>query len=296
MAMFMGARLAQAGNRVRFLGTWEDSIAAVNQWGISLEEYTAIQTFPAEAFDDPAQLKGSRQALVLVKSWQTERAASQLREFLAEDGVALTLQNGLGNGDILRAALGSERVALGVTTYGATCLGPGKVRPGGEGVISLQEHSRLSLLLEAFQKADFNVQQISDLSGLIWGKLVINVAINPLTAILEVKNGALLESPAACKLMGLAAQEAADVSKKLGIPLSFSDPAGAAEAVASATAENLSSMLQDIRRGAPTEIDALCGAVTREGKKQAVRTPINELLTCLVRAKVDLSRKNHESC
>ena len=291
MAMLMGARLASAGVQVRLLGTWQESIDAVNQRGICVVEDGVTRHIPAKAYSDPEQLKGTRLALVLVKSWQTDRAASQLSEILAGDGVALTLQNGLGNGEILRAALGQERTAMGVTTYGATVLGPGEVRPGGEGIISVQEHPRLSELMDLFQRGGFTFQQMPDLSGLVWGKLVINVAINPLTALLEVKNGKLLDSPAVTHLMGMAAQEAAAVAKSLGVPLNFSEPAQAAKAVADATGENMSSMLQDIRRGAPTEIDALCGEVVRLGKEIKVATPVNELLAMLIQGKVELLRK-----
>ncbi|RLD02207.1 MAG: 2-dehydropantoate 2-reductase [Chloroflexi bacterium] len=291
MAMLMGGRLAKRGVKVHFLGTWKESIAAVNKEGICVIEDGSPRYYPAEAFLDPAQLRGTSLALVLVKSWQTERAARQLSEVLAEDGVALTLQNGLGNGETLGAVLGQDRTALGVTTYGATSLGPGKVRPGGEGIISVGEHPKISALINLLQLGGFTVQQTEDLSGLIWGKLVINVAINPLTGLLGVKNGELLESPAVTRLMGMAAREAAEVARKLGVPISFSDPAQAAETVAAATRENLSSMLQDIRRGAPTEIDALCGAVVRQGKKLGVPTPVNEILALLIQGKVDLSRK-----
>lgn len=290
MGLFVGGRLAKGGVKVRLLGTWKESIDAVNREGICVIEDGSPQYFPAQAHLDPAGLKNTRLALVLVKSWQTDRAARQLREILSDDGVALTLQNGLGNGEILSSELGPERTAMGVTTYGATLLDPGTVRPGGEGIMSVQEHPRLQEMIDILQDVGFTVQQVSDLSGLIWGKLVINVAINPLTALLEVKNGKLLESPAAARLMGMAAREAAAVAEKLGVPLNFSDPAQAAEAVAAATGENLSSMLQDIRRGAPTEINALCLEVVNHGKRIGIDTPVNDLLAMLIKSKVELQR------
>lgn len=291
MAMLVGSQLAKAGVKVHLLGTWREGIEAVNQDGIGVVEKGAARYYPAEAHLDPGKLKDTKQALVLVKSWQTTRAANQLKEILSSDGIALTLQNGLGNGEILEAALGAERTSLGVTTYGATVLGPGKVKPGGAGVISVGEHPRLAGLLSMLEESGFVLQQISDLSGLIWGKLVINVAINPFTALLGVRNGQLLESSSIKQLMGLAAREAAAVATQLGIPLNFNDPAQAAEAVAEATGENLSSMLQDIKRGAPTEIDALCGAVVREGRKVQVATPVNEILHMLIQGKVNLGRE-----
>jgi 2-dehydropantoate 2-reductase len=290
MAMLFGGWLAKAGINVRFLGTWEDSLAAINEQGICEIKDEITRFYPAQAYSDPKYLQGTTLALVLVKTWQTERAANQLQEILAGDGVALTLQNGLGNEEILKKVLGEERIAVGVTTYGATVLGPGKVRPGGEGKITVGDHPRISPMIDLLHQAGFSLQQVSDLSGLIWGKLVINVAINPLTALLGIENGILLESAAVIHLMGLAAQEAANVAQELGVSLDISDPKSAALEVAAATGANQSSMLQDIRRGAPTEIDALCGAVVRIGKELAVPIPVNEMLMSLIKGKVELQR------
>jgi 2-dehydropantoate 2-reductase len=225
-----------------------------------------------------------RQALVLVKSWQTATAAGQLAASLAEDGVALTLQNGAGNREKLVDALGAERVALGVTTTGATLLEPGCVRPAGEGVVSLGMHSRLGPLADRLRAAGFVVEDAPDPDALLWGKLVINAAINPLTALLGVPNGALLERPPARSLLAEAAREAAAVAAAQGLRLPFDDPVGAAERVAQRTAANRSSMLQDVQRGAPTEIDAICGAIVTAGEQAGVQTPVNRILWQLVKA------------
>jgi 2-dehydropantoate 2-reductase len=221
---------------------------------------------------------------VLVKAWQTERAGRQLKECLAENGLAITLQNGLGNWETLSQNLGSQRVALGSTTTGATVLGPGLVREGGQGVISMERHPALGPMVEALRSAKFDVQAVDDAQSLIWGKLVINAAINPLTALFRVPNGKLLERPSAREMMGALANEAAQVAAAEKIHLPFPDPVAAAEEVASKTAENHSSMLQDILRGAPTEIDAICGAVVKVAQKHKMDTPVNWACWKLVKA------------
>jgi 2-dehydropantoate 2-reductase len=292
MALLFGARLAAAGVNLTFLGTWQDGLEAIKLKGIKVEsEHEEIYQV-SRVVDEPGEIADCRFALVLVKSWQTERAAKQLAEILSPDGLALTLQNGVGNLQTLAKYIGPERTAQGVTTYGATLLGPGKVRPAGEGLISLQEHPRLPAMIEILRRAGLAVQQVPDLTSLIWGKLIINVAINPLTAILEIRNGRLLESEATRTIMGMAAKEAAEVAQNMGINVEFSDPSQAAEAVALATSENSSSMLQDIERGAPTEIDMLCGVVSKQGEIHQVPTPVNDLFWSLITAKVDI-RKNH---
>jgi 2-dehydropantoate 2-reductase len=281
LATLFAARLSAAGVQVTLLGTWAEGLKALREKGASLEGAGA---FPVQATDDPAACQGANFALILVKAWQTELAARQLQHCLAADGLALTLQNGLGNYESLSAALGEQRVALGVTTLGATLLGPGLVRLGGEGLVTLQTHARLQPLADLLQAAGFNVSVVQNARSLAWGKLVISAAINPLTALLRVPNGKLLEIPAARELMGELATETARVARALGVSLSFHDPVRAVEGVARQTGDNHSSMLQDVLRGAPTEIDALNGAVVRAGERVGVPTPTNRVIWQLLRA------------
>ena len=285
LATLFSARLTQAGNRVTLLGTWKEGIAALRKDGARLIDTNGNEhQFEVQATDDPLDCVGAKHALVLVKAWQTERAAEQLRECLAKDGLAVTLQNGLGNYETLTQSLGSNRVALGTTTTGATLLGPGLAKAGGEGIVSIEQHQAISPIEAALRSANFNVHIVDDAQSLVWGKLVINAAINPLTALLRVTNGELLERPSALEMMGTLACEAAQVAKAENVDLPFDDPIAAAEDVARKTSANRSSMLQDVLRNAPTEIDAICGAVVNAGKKHGINTPANWACWKLIKA------------
>lgn len=287
LACLFAARLAAAGIPVTLLGTWREGLEALRTHGVRVVGTDGSeQAYPVQATADPADCAGARLALVLVKSWQTDRAARQLAGCLAADGLALTLQNGLGNREKLEELLGAGRVALGVTTAGGTLLGPGRVRPGGEGPISLGAHPRLEPLAALLRQAGFEVDQVPAADDLLWSKLVINAAINPLTALLRLPNGELLNRPSARMLMAAAASEAAAVAAALGLRLTFADPVAAAEAVARRTAINHSSMFQDVQRGAPTEIDAICGAIVQAGERCGLPTPVNRALWLLVKAMV----------
>jgi len=279
------ARLAQAGHDITMLGTWKEGLETVRAHGVRLVDPEGKDhRLSVHATSDPRACAGARQALVLVKAWQTERAAHQLAQCLAVDGLAVTLQNGLGNRETLIQSLGAERVALGVTTTGATLLGPGRVKAGGEGSISIERNPSLGPLEEALKSAGFDVRTVAAAGSLIWGKLVINSAINPLTALLRVPNGELLERPSARELMMALAIETARVAEAEEIRLPFPNPSAAAEEVARQTASNHSSMLQDILRGAPTEIDAICGAVVRIAERHGIPTPANRTCWQLVKA------------
>ena len=160
------------------------------------------------------------------------------------------------------------------------------MRAGGDGVISIERNQALGPLEAALRSSNFNLHIVDDAQSLMWGKLVINSAINPLTALLRIPNGELLSHPNARKVMASLARETAEVASAENVDLPFSNPVSAAEDVARQTATNHSSMFQDVRRGAPTEIDAICGAVTRRAEFHGIHTPYNRACWQLVRAAV----------
>jgi 2-dehydropantoate 2-reductase len=287
MACLFAARLSQAGYSVQMLGTWEEALDKIAKNGVRLLDHVGgSRTYKVQISSDPKAFLDSHLALVLVKSWQTSCTAERLSECLSADGLALTLQNGLGNFETLVDILGVERVLAGTTTAGATLIEAGVVRPAGKGEISLASHPGQVELAEVLRQSGFLVQSVTNIEGLMWGKLVINSAINPLTAILGIKNGDLLNLEPARELMNLVVRESAGIAMGLGVRLPYADPSTAAEKVALDTAQNRSSMLQDITRGAPTEIDAICGQIIKSGKKMGIPTPLNQALLKLVKSKL----------
>jgi 2-dehydropantoate 2-reductase len=293
MASLFGARLSRLVG-VALMGTWSEAVQAIRRDGIHVE---GEGVFRVHAASDPDDAPPADLAIVLVKTYQTERAAAWAARTLKPDGLALTLQNGLGNVELLAARVGVDRAMLGVTTQGATLIGPGHVRPGGRGATHLgflpieraapRDWSADSLAYEVtalLNAAGFASVVSEDVEALAWGKVIINAAINPLTAILRVPNGVLVESPDTLELMRSIAAEAASVAKAHRISLPYPDPFERAKQVAQATAINHSSMLQDVLKGRPTEIDAINGKIAERGRAVGVPTPINAALAGLVRA------------
>lgn len=285
MACLFAARLSAAEIPVWMYGTWIEGLQALRSVGVRLIDSKGEETtYPVQVVSSPDDCKGALNTLFLVKSWQTQRAARQLAECLAPEGVVLTLQNGMGNREKLAKVLGAKRVSLGVTTIGATLLGPGRVKQAGEGVISLGHHSLLSPLTNLLRSAGFVIETEPDPTALLWGKLVINAAINPLTSLLRIPNGEILARSNAHALLQAIAREAAAVAIAQGIRLPYPDPVVATETIARRTAENRSSMLYDVLRGAPTEIDAICGAIVQAGEMTGVPTPIIRTVWQLVKS------------
>ena len=286
LACLFGARLAPHADVV-LLGSWPEGVAAIRRDGIRLEAAGIETRLPVRATTAVSEAGLAELVLILVKSWQTDRAVRQAGQVLCEDGLALTLQNGLGHYEALTDQVGEPRAALGVTTQGATLLAPGHVRHAGGGETLLggcaANERRVGHVSDLLSRAGVPARVTGEIGSALWGKLAVNAGINPLTALLGVTNGALLDRPDAEALMVAAAAEAAAVAAALGLPLE-SDAAARVRGVARLTASNQSSMLQDMRRHAPTEIDAINGAVVRHGRRLGVPTPVNDVLWKLVRA------------
>ena len=226
--------------------------------------------------------------LICVKAFDTLQATRDAARALGPEAPVMTLQNGLNNLETIASVVGRERVIGGVTSQGATLLGPGLVRHAGEGRTSIgemdgKESPRLRFIANAFRDAGIGVELSRSVESLVWGKLVINSSINPISALLRVTNGQLLERQETRALLGAVAQESASVARARGVKLSYDDPVGRVETVCRLTAPNRSSMLQDIERGVRTEIEYINGAMVREGEATGTPTPFNWTLLQLVR-------------
>jgi 2-dehydropantoate 2-reductase len=288
MGCMFAARLA-ANADVWMAGEWAEGVAAVGQDGIHVVDPDGrLWRASVKATTDPGEVPPADIALVLVKSYQTSRAAQWAARCLAADGLAVTLQNGLDNLPRLAAEVGAARAAVGVTYNGATLLGPGEVRH----VVVLPTYlaapngfaARLETLAQLLDDAGLEAQVTQDVDGRLWGKALANAAINPLTALWRVTNEGPLARPERRELLRALALEVAAVAAARRVTLPFDDPIAYVESVCRATGANRSSMLQDVERGRPTEIDSITGVIVAEAKRLGVPVPVNEAAWKLVRA------------
>lgn len=281
------ARLA-AQAEVWMLGTWREGVAAVQQHGVAIQEASGeVRVARVAAASDPEVVPPADVALVLVKAYQTARAGAWAARVLTPGGLAVTLQNGLDNGEVLAAALGADRVAQGVTYIGATLLGPGSARL----VASLPTYigtdrvgdGLVSRFIALLNDAGLEAYPTDAIAGRLWGKAVANAAINPLTALWRVPNGEVCAGPGRREVLAQLAREAAAVARARGVTLPFADEVAYVESVCRATAGNRSSMLQDVESGRPTEIDSINGIIAAEGRRLGVAVPLTWAVWQLVR-------------
>ncbi|MEE8524974.1 MAG: 2-dehydropantoate 2-reductase [Thermoanaerobaculia bacterium] len=288
MGCLFAASLGRCGAcDVTVSGSWHRGLSTLDEDGIAVEDRgsvwkTVVRTRRLDRLDPAYDL-----VLVLTTSRRTAAVAAIAADTVAADGLILTLQNGLGNREVLAASAGEMRVAAGATAVGATLLGPGRVRIGGRGPTILGGpgggRDRLERVREILAESGFAVEVTADLHAALWTKLAVNCAINPLSAIARVPNGRLVAVDAWRLELEEAAREVGRVAAAKGIHIGL-DLARHAADVARATARNRSSMLQDLDAGHPTEIDALCGAVVAEARRVRVPVPVNARLAYRVRA------------
>ena len=288
MGSLFGGKLSAVA-KVMLLDPWAEHVAAMQRDGLRITELDGSgTTISVSATADPAAVPEADLAIIFVKAHATGQASQWANSFLASDGLALTLQNGVGNAETMAEVLGAGRVVAGVTSHGATLLGPGRVRHAGFGPTHIAARpeiaGKLADVAIVFEQAGFEVHLSDDLDSLVWGKLIINIGINALTGILRVPNGQLVEIPAASELMAQAVEEAVAVCRARGIALPYDDPLGRVQEVARATATNRASMLQDVLRGVPTEIGVINEAIVREGKRLGMPIPVNEFIVTTIRA------------
>jgi 2-dehydropantoate 2-reductase len=290
MGSLFGGRLSLAGQDVVLYDVYREHVEKITASGLAIEDAAtgAVTVAHPGASADPRAVEGSDVLVIFVKSTTTEQAAAQFVPFAKKDAIVLTLQNGLGNEEIIRRHFGRERTAAGVTSQGATFLGPGRIRHAGKGPthVSMADgrNEKLRPLADALTAAGFEMHVEKDVASLVWSKLIINVGINALTAITNQTNGKLVESEETKAVMADLVAEAVAVAKAKGIALTYDDPLATVFEVSRKTGANRSSMLQDFDRNRLTEIDFMNGAIVREAVGAGIATPVNATITRLIKA------------
>jgi len=290
MGCLYGGCLAEAGYDVTLIDVWKQHVDAINENGLYIEGVSGDRVIRnIKAVTDLSSLGVADLLIVFVKATITKEAMEQARGLVGENTVVLTLQNGLGNIEKIAEVVGKKKVIAGTTGHGSTLLGPGHIRHAGIADTNLGEldgskTERLEKIAEILRKAGFVVNLSSNVLGLIWDKLLVNIGINALTALTGLKNGQLLEFEETEELLESLVKEAWEVANRKGIKL-YRDPVEHTKEVCRLSAGNMSSMLQDVTKKRKTEIDVINGAVVEEGKKLGIETPVNAVVTKLVKVR-----------
>jgi 2-dehydropantoate 2-reductase len=279
---FFGAKLARAGAPVTFIGR-PAFVDAVARDGLVFESGRCTEALAVAATAEPSGVAGARYVLVCVKSGDTDAAAQTIAPHLAAHAVVLSLQNGVGNAERIRAQVTCP--VIPALVYAAAQMPkPGHVRHTGGGslVIGGADRALLEEIVALFARAQVPVTISPDIDAELWTKLLTNCAYNAVSALTMKPYAQMLAMPEICDVMRAAAEEVFAVATAKGIRI---DPAIFDHLFdfARSMPTQISSTAQDIAKGKPTEIDHLNGAVVREGEALGIATPVNRTLAALVR-------------
>lgn len=264
----------------------QEHVDAIRSHGLRISGKTIRLVHPRAATRIPSSVH-PHLVLLSTKAYDTASAMSSLKRF-ARSSVFLTLQNGLDNPDIISHT--AERVIAGTTSHGVTLLGPGEVRHAGLGDTVIGpwkgvDRGEVIHVRDVLDEAGIRTRISEDVRSELWGKVVVNAAINPLAALASVPNGRLVQDRNLAGLLDEVGREALAVARAAGARLDAEEILRRTRLIARRTAANRASMLQDLDRHRRTEIEAITGAVLREAERHDIDAPLNRVLYALVRAR-----------
>jgi 2-dehydropantoate 2-reductase len=287
MGCLFAARLAEGGARVTLVDVDGERLAIIARDGVTLVDDKGSRTM-AVGVALAAELAAPVDLLLLFTKGPHSAAAIGSVSHLAELGpVVLTLQNGIGNADLLAAAFGADRVLLGTAHVPADLTGPASVVTQGFdsldlGGFSAAAHELAPQVVALLQSAGFTARVADEVSATVWEKVAFNAALNATGMICQVHNAGLDNEPGR-RLAVKVVDEAVAVASALGLELDRTRILTTIDAALHEHAHHKASMLQDRERGRPTEIETINGAISRHGLRLGVPTPVCDTFTDLVR-------------
>ena len=291
MGCVYAALMADAGNEVWAIDTWQAHVDAITANGLRLEGASGERTVAIGATSDPATVGPCDLVIIATKAAQVEAAASGARALLGAETPVLTIQNGLGSAAKVALVLGQERVTIGVVGgFGASIKAPGHAHHNGMELVRLGEANgavtpRLERIAALWRDAGFTVKCFDDIDQLVWEKLICNVCYSGTATLTGLTVGEIMADADAWPIASGCAAEAYRVARAKGIRLDFEDPVAYVRDFGAKIPGARPSMLLDHLAGRRSEIDAINGAIPPEALALGLEAPYNTLVSALVRAR-----------
>jgi 2-dehydropantoate 2-reductase len=288
-----GSFLGKGGHEVNLIDIDQEVIGALQGEGIGLmaqdeEDRDVIVTIPVTALNNGSKVESCDLILLLVKSQATQAAARSIAHLVTDTCPVISIQTGLGNLEAIKEVVPEKNILLGITFMSGTALGGARVRQGGIGTTYIGEMNgdftpRLEKIAKVFMDCGIVTQMAHRILGRLWCKVIIYSAINPLSAILKVPNVCLTSEEESTSLMKALLDEGKQVADACSIDLVCPDLYQLLYDTCRQSANNLSSMLQDILNERGTEIDAQNGAICRYAEQHGIHVPTQRTIFQLIK-------------
>lgn len=285
----IGGALAISGNEVHFVGR-KAHMEAIRENGLVMvmgSEERISRPIPHET---PEGIGVCDLVIVLCKAYDTQQTIESGLSLVGPDTVVMTFQNGLGAEDILSNAVGTEHVIGGKTYVGGMLLEPGRVQATLAqketfiGELDGSESVRVEQIVAAFNQAGMETSATTNIMGVIWDKLLVNVSTGAVCAITGLPYGGLYSQESLLEVSRAAVMEGVTVAHAAGVKLTYEDPDKVLWMAGKGLPDSFKpSLQQSLESGRRTEVDVIAGAVVREGKRLGVPTPVNYTLWACVK-------------
>jgi len=285
-----GGLLADSGQDVSLIDTWEEHVAAIQRDGLLVDEALGEHRVHLPAATEIAPGQTADLVIVFTDANNTAAGAETAAHLLGNSGFAITFQNGIGNVEALQAALGPDRVLGGSSMCSAASRGPGHVslthlRPTSVGPLGDGPDAPVDAIVEVLNGAGLTAHRVPDAMPVIWEKFVLNCGVNALTATTGLRTGEMVRRvPGMVDFQAKILAEVMAVVDAKGIALPNPNIANTMPKK-SRNSFNRPSMLQHVEMGRKTEIDSLNGALLREAEVLGIATPYNEALVALLKGR-----------
>lgn len=291
MGSIYAGLLAEAGNEVWVVDTWEAHIEAIREKGLRVEGASGDRVVKVGATTDARDVGQVELVILATKAMHVEAAAASAQVLLGPQTLVLTIQNGLGSVEKVARSLGADRVLKGVAGgFGASVVAPGHVHHNSWQLIRLGEMEgpvtpRLESLTAVWRQAGFKVKAFDNIDQLVWEKLICNVCYSGPCGVLDKTIGEVMADEAAWQVASKCAAEAFEVAQALGIGLDFADPVQYVRDFGAQIPDARPSLLLDLMAGRKSEIEVINGAIPPLALKVGLAAPYNEVITALVQAR-----------
>ena len=288
----IGGTLAMGGNDVHFVDMWQEHVDLINKDGLHMTNEKEDWYVRVDARTTADTIGEADLVIVLVKSFATKQAVEQLKQtnVIGKNTLVMSLQNGLGNEETIASVIGSENVISGKTYVGGRLIQAGYISAGVQGKwtyigeLNGEITDRIQTVCNVFNDAGLLCEVSDNIKGLIWNKLLINVAAGALCGITRLPYGPLYEEDYIKDVAVAAIQEGIQVAKAAGVVLKSEDPQYPWVAASEGLPGTFkTSILQSLELKRPTEIDFINGSIVEWGKKYGIETPVNQTLVACVK-------------
>ncbi|MFW9962649.1 MAG: ketopantoate reductase family protein [Candidatus Sifarchaeia archaeon] len=264
-------------------------VSAIQSKGLLIKGVLGEHFFKLKAMKHASEVDKADLVIITTKTYDTLIAAKSAKHLIDGGASILLIQNGLGTEELVAKALDTTKVLRATTCMGALRTSPGVVTATGYGLTEIgsrypENYELVENLTAMLKQVGFDVRSSDNIEGVVWTKTLVNCGINPVGALTGLSNGEVYKNKALRSLIVRLVEEAVKVVKALGIELTTEDPVRYALGTAKATGNNINSMLQDLRAGKRTEIDAITGEIIRLAKQYGIETPSNEAVYALIKA------------